>query len=219
MKMALVPVVALTKMMMKRLPAGGRDYANLATVMRAGERARDLVLQILAFSRKDTPTRELVDMTVVLLGSLRMLRASIPSTIAVEERIDSVPLIGGDPAQLRQVITNLAINAAQAIGAETGTITIGVAVDPASPLPLCLTVRDTGCGMAEATLRRTFEPFFTTKRVGEATGLGLSVVRGIVKSHGGDVTNESRPGSGTTVVVKLPVPIDTSAAEDRAPPG
>ncbi len=214
----LVPVVALAKMAMKRLPDDSRDYANMATVLRAGERARDLVRQILAFSRKDAPTRQLVDLGALLRESLRMVRASIQSTITFEETVEDVPPIHGDPAQLHQIIINLVVNAAQAIGTAMGTITVRLALDPALRLAetadgprrpaIRLTVRDTGCGMEEATMRRIFEPFFTTKPVGEGTGLGLSVVHGIVSQHGGRMAVDSRLGEGTVFDVHLPAAAD-----------
>jgi PAS domain S-box-containing protein len=210
----LVPIVALGKMAMKRLPDGSREQANMVTIQRAGERARDLVQQILAFSRKDAPKRQLVDFVALLRDSLRMSRASLPATIRLEEVIDTVPLVYGDPSQLHQVVINLLVNAGQAIGASMGTITVSLAVDaeaapshqsadPPRPM-LRLAVRDTGCGMDEATMQRVFEPFFTTKPVGEGTGLGLSVVHGIVTQHGGRVTVESSVGQGTCVTAYLP---------------
>jgi signal transduction histidine kinase len=210
----LVPIVALGKMAMKRLPDGSREQANMVTIQRAGERARDLVQQILAFSRKDAPKRQLVDFAALLRDSLRMSRASLPATIQLEEVIDTVPLVYGDPSQLHQVVINLLVNAGQAIGASMGTITVSLAVDaeaapshqsadPPRPM-LRLAVRDTGSGMDEATMQRVFEPFFTTKPVGEGTGLGLSVVHGIVTQHGGRMTVESRVGQGTCVTAYLP---------------
>jgi signal transduction histidine kinase len=140
--------------------------------------------------------------------SLRLLRASVPSTIAMEQRIAAVSPFAGDPSQLHQVITNLVTNAAQAIGRRIGTITIEVAEEAGSgagDAVIRLSVVDTGNGMDEVTTRRVFEPFFTTKAVGEGTGLGLSVVHGIVASHGGRVAVESVPGQGTRFDVYLPL--------------
>ncbi|HKW54174.1 MAG TPA: ATP-binding protein [Stellaceae bacterium] len=107
----------------------------------------------------------------------------------------------GDPGQLHQVILNLVTNAAQAIGAKPGRIQVGlVPVGDA----LCLNVADTGCGMDETTRTRMFEPFFTTKAVNEGTGLGLSVVHGIVTSHGGRIDVHSEPGEGSDITIWLP---------------
>ena len=206
----LVPVLALAKLTMRGLPEGGREHANLATISRAAERARDLVQQIVAFSRKDAPKRVTVDLAELVSGCLKLLAASLPSTIQIAETISDVLPICGDPGQLHQVVVNLVVNAAQAIGNGMGTIAVTLtdiracAGDPAMTPFIRLSVRDTGCGMDEATRRRIFEPFFTTKPVGEGTGLGLSVVHGVVVDHGGRITVHSEPGHGTCVEVFLP---------------
>jgi len=207
----LVPVLALAKLTMRGLPEGGREHANLVTISRAAERARDLVQQIVAFSRKDAPKRVTVDLAELVSGCLKLLTASLPSTIQIAESIADVPPISGDPGQLHQVVVNLVVNAAQAIGNGMGTIAVTLtdihasAGDPVMTPFIRLSVRDTGCGMDEATRRRIFEPFFTTKPVGEGTGLGLSVVHGVVVDHGGRITVHSGPGRGTCVEVFLPV--------------
>ena len=211
---ALVPVLALAKMTMRRLPEGSREHANLATILKAGERARDLVRQILAFSRKDAPTRQAVDLAALLRDSLRMLASSLPATIRIDEAIEEVPLVSADPGQLHQVAINLMVNAAHAIGDKMGMIAVRLDAEP-PPLPdaggndtlapiVHLAVVDTGCGMDETTRQRIFEPFFTTKPVGEGTGLGLSVVHGIIAQHGGRIAVESRPGEGTRFDIYLP---------------
>jgi signal transduction histidine kinase len=192
---ALVPVVALTKLTIKRLPQGSREHRNLNTIRDAAERARDLVKNILAFSRKETPTRSSVDLVALVQRPLQLLRPVIPATIRIEERIDSVPALLADPDQLHQLLINLVTNAAQAIDDQHGTIFIEVAAahDAQSPQDslapsgssVRLSVSDTGCGMDEATLKHIFDPFFTTKAVGQGTGLGLSVAHGIVTQHSG----------------------------------
>ena len=206
----LVPVLALAKLTKRSLPEGGREHANLVTISRAAERARDLVQQIVAFSRKDAPKRVTLDLAELVSGCLKLLTASLPSTIQITEAIDEVPPISGDPSQLHQVVVNLVVNAAQAIGNGMGTIAVmltdirACAGDPAMTPFIRLSVRDTGCGMDEATRQRIFEPFFTTKPVGEGTGLGLSVVHGVVVDHGGRITVQSQPGHGTCIEVFLP---------------
>jgi signal transduction histidine kinase len=204
----LVPILGLTKLTMKRLPPDSREYTNLAIILKAGERARDLVRQILAFSRKEAPTRLRVDFASLVRDSLKMIRASIPATIDIAEAIETVPLVFGDPSQLHQIVINFVVNASQAIGDRMGTITVSLAAVPAEEEHgqawVCLGVGDTGCGMDEGTRQRVFEPFFTTKPVGEGTGLGLSVVHGIVVQHGGRVTVESQVGQGTRFDVYLP---------------
>jgi PAS domain S-box-containing protein len=207
----LVPVVALTKMVLRRLPEGGRERANLETVFRASERARDLVGQILAFSRKQEVRREVFDLGAVATDALSMLRASIPSSIRLEQTIAATPPLRGDPGQLQQMIVNLVTNAAQAIGVAQGTITVALHAETDGS-QLRLLVSDTGCGMDEATRARIFEPFFTTKAVGQGTGLGLAVVHGIVTSHGGRITVESAPGRGTRVDVVLPMELAKARA-------
>jgi two-component system cell cycle sensor histidine kinase/response regulator CckA len=210
----LVPVMGLAKITMRRLPVDSREHANLATILRAGERARDLIGQILAFSRKDAPTRHPVDLAALLRDSLKMLRASLPATIRIDEKIQDGAWVSADAVQLHQVVINLFVNAAQAIGHNMGTITVelgtagadqpvghsAVADAPFVRLSVC----DTGCGIDEPTQRRIFEPFFTTKAVGEGTGLGLSLVHSIVTQHGGRITVASRIGEGTRFDIYLP---------------
>jgi signal transduction histidine kinase len=205
----LVPILALTKITANRLVGGSRERVNMDTVLRAGERARDLVQQILAFSRKETPARQRLDASALVREALKMLRASLPSTIHIAETIGAAPPVLADPSQLYQIVTNLLTNAAQAIGGRIGSIAVEVGavsgdslVQTSGPAPATafrLAVRDTGCGMDEATQRRIFEPFFTTKPVGEGTGLGLAMVHGIVADHGGRIAVTSELGRGTRV--------------------
>ena len=204
----LVPVLSLGKLMARRMPEGSRDRANIDTILRASEHIRDLVGRILTFSRKEAPTRQTIDFAHLVSESLGMLRASVPSTITIVEEIAPVPPLSGDPGQLHQIITNLVTNAAHAISDRIGTITVSLASAGGDGLPgtevIRLSVRDTGCGMDQATVARIFEPFFTTKPTGVGTGLGLSVVHGIVAQHGGHVGVESEPGKGACFTVTLP---------------
>jgi PAS domain S-box-containing protein len=204
---ALVPVIALTKMVAGKLPDDSRERRNLGVVVTGAERSRDLVKQILAFSRKEEEERrrESVDLGAVLREALQLMRATLPASIRVAEDIEPAPAITGDPSQLQQVIVNLMTNAAQAIGQEQGRITVSLRPD-AGGADLRLSVADTGCGMDETTLARIFEPFFTTKPVGEGTGLGLSMVHGILKGHGGRIEVKSTPGQGTCFDLVLPIP-------------
>jgi PAS domain S-box-containing protein len=227
---ALVPVVALAKLTMKHVRQGSREHRNLDTIRDAAERARDLVKKILAFSRKETPTRSSVDLLALVQRSLELLRPVIPSTVRIEERFERVPLVLADQDQLHQVLINLATNAAQAIGDQHGTIFIELAAvgdtqSPQDSLPpsgssVRLSVGDTGRGMDEATMKHIFEPFFTTKAVGQGTGLGLSVVHGIVTQHGGRIAVESELGRGTCFHVYLPLfTSETARAEtEQSPP-
>jgi PAS domain S-box-containing protein len=202
---ALVPVIALTKLVAAKLPEGGRERRNLDTVLSGAERSRDLVRQILAFSRKEAeePRRASIEVGAVLGEALRLMRATLPASIRVEEEIAPAPAITGDAGQLHQAIINVVTNAAQAIGQAQGRIAIRLGPEP-DGAHLRLSIADSGCGMDEATRRRMFEPFFTTRSVGEGTGLGLAVVHGIVKDHGGRIEVASTPGEGTRLDIVLP---------------
>lgn len=206
---SLVPVVSLTKLLMNKQAEESPERRRLELIYQAGLRARDLVKQILAFSRKDAPQHALVDLAPVMDEAINMLRATIPATIRLDCRVAVVPALMADPGQLIQVIVNLVTNAAQAIGDQAGVIHIGLAEDSGDKLPdapyLRLSVRDTGCGIPESVRARIFDPFFTTKDVGKGTGLGLSVVHGIVTAHGGKIEVTSNPGEGTEFSLYLPI--------------
>jgi PAS domain S-box-containing protein len=204
----LVPILALSKLALKTVPGDNPVHKDLATIATACERARDLVRQILAFSRKQELVKEEIDLGAVTRETLVMLSASVSSTINLAADLAEVPPMLGDAGQLQQVIVNLVANAAHAIGKRSGTIT--VALSPVTRGPVApaqqirLTVTDTGCGIAAENLARVFEPFFTTKPVGEGTGLGLSVVHGIIVAHGGSIDVQSAPGKGTEFLILLP---------------
>jgi len=208
----LVPILALSKLAVDELPETSPVRADIETIIRASERARDLVKQILAFSRKRDVLKQEVDLGLVTREALQMLRASLPASIHIIEQIGEVPPVFGDEGELHQVVINLMTNAAQAIGVTAGRITVSIwsaAEPPISPHMrdvgpvVCLSIADTGCGMDEATLNRVFEPFFTTKEVGDGTGLGLSVVHGIVNGHGGRITVRSSLGEGSEFTLSL----------------
>jgi signal transduction histidine kinase len=199
---ALVPVLAMTKSVMSRFDKDSREYTKLDLVLMGANRARELVQQVLAFARKQTVEKREFDLAQVVSDGIRMLRASVPATIKLVSTIEPVPAVYGDGGQLNQVLVNLVSNGAQAIGDRPGIIT--VVLRAKNPQQVRLSVSDTGSGMDEDTKAHIFEPFFTTKGVGEGTGLGLSVVHGIVTSHGGTITVESRPGDGTRIDVILP---------------
>ena len=138
-----------------------------------------------------------------------MLRPTIPAMIRFQLAVEALPPVLGDSTQIHQVVVNLVTNAVHAIGMGHGTISVSLAAvaGPGNGEPglARLTVADTGCGMDEETQRRVFDPFFTTKAVGEGTGLGLSVVHGIVSNHQGSIAVESALGRGTRFVVDLPI--------------
>jgi signal transduction histidine kinase len=210
----LVPIVALTKMVRKTLPEGSMERQDLDSVIEAADQARDLVQQILTFSRQESGHKAPIDLSVILRQALKMFRATLPPTIDLVGDIADGARIMAEPSQLHQIVFNFVTNAAQAIGDNPGTITVSLrrTTDAASGQEkLHLAVADTGCGMDEATINRVFEPFFTTKPVGEGTGLGLSVVHGIITDLGGTVGIASEVGKGTTFDVILPE-FDVSAA-------
>jgi signal transduction histidine kinase len=207
----LMPILALSELLMRQMSEGSSEREDLETVVQASRHGRDLVGRILAFSRDREASKSEVDLAVITRQTLQMLRSTIPTTILIDEEIESVPLILADAGQLQQVIVNLVTNARQAIDGDLGRITIGVS--PLSRRPnrrhgtnfVRLRVADSGCGMTAETKERIFEPFFTTKNVGEGTGLGLSVVHGIVADHGGRIEVKSELGKGTEFTVLLRV--------------
>ena len=190
---------------------------DLQEVSRAGMRARDLVQQILTFSRQAEHTKQPVQYHMIVKETLRFLRSSLPAGIEIRHKITSDARVLADPTQLHQVLMNLCANAKHAIGDKGGVLEVsltevqldrdftagnqGSATDPY----LKLTVADSGKGMSADVLEKIFVPFFTTKGKEEGTGLGLAVVHGIVQSCGGFVTVDSAPGKGTTFSVFLPV--------------
>ncbi|MCA9657409.1 MAG: PAS domain S-box protein, partial [Myxococcales bacterium] len=184
----------------------------------AAERATLLVRQILAFSRRQSPQRTLTSLAPILEEVARLLRAILPARISLEVEIaDDSPIVCVDVTQIHQVLMNLGTNASHAIAEATGVIALrldGVDGRSRGVRPRCarLIVRDDGCGMDTETLERAFEPFFTTKPAGRGSGLGLSVVHGIVAENGGELTIDSAPGEGTTVTILLPA--DTGECGD-----
>jgi signal transduction histidine kinase len=198
----LMPILALSELLMRKMPRGSGEREDLETVVQASRHGRDLVQQILAFSRHQQVARTRVDLAAITHQALQMLRSTIPAIVLISEELEDVPLILADPGQIQQVVVNLVTNAVQAIGDRMGTITISLSQ---SGNFTRLRVADTGCGMDPETRDRIFEPFFTTKNVGEGTGLGLSVVHGIVTNHGGLIEVGSQPGKGTEFTIFLPV--------------
>jgi two-component system, cell cycle sensor histidine kinase and response regulator CckA len=204
------------------LESTGSDESRdrVEEIRKAALRAKDLVQQILVFSRKHGEERGPLQLGLLLKEVLKLLRAALPSTIEIRQKIDLAAdngdLISADPTQVHQVLMNLCTNAGHAMREKGGILDVSMSNvhfgphDPARPpeLPpgsyVRISVSDTGCGMDGKVMERIFEPYFTTKGVGEGTGLGLSVVHGIVRSHGGAVTVASQPGAGSTFCVFFP---------------
>ncbi|MDA8140438.1 MAG: ATP-binding protein [Desulfobacteraceae bacterium] len=209
--------------------------AYVGQIISAGQRARDLVQQILTFSRQTETEAKPIQIQPIVKEALKLLRAALPSTIAIELKIESETTILADPVQIHQVIMNLCTNAGHAMRADGGQLNVLIAEEVlgeefarnhhgVQPGPhLLLEVRDTGHGIAPAHLDKIFDPYFTTKGKSEGTGLGLAVVQGIVQSCRGAIAVESTLGQGTAFKIYLPISSRTglaaSAIESLAPVG
>ncbi|HEY7991907.1 MAG TPA: ATP-binding protein [Stellaceae bacterium] len=200
----LMPILGLSKLGMQELPPNDPLAEHLSLIHRSGERARDLVNQILIFSRKEEIARGKVHLARVVEESVPLLRATIPAAIAFDVQIDGDPTVWANRGQIDQVLTNLVTNAAQAIGKHNGTIRIELGTDESGKMAR-LALIDDGPGIDPNAIQRIFEPFFTTKPVGEGTGLGLAVAHGIIASHGGRIEVASERGHGATFQVFLPL--------------
>jgi signal transduction histidine kinase/ActR/RegA family two-component response regulator len=213
----LTPILGYANMALQDTPPTSETHSDIQHVIKGAGRAKDLVNQILTFSRQGEQERKLVEISEVVAEALKLLRASLPSTIEFRESIDTkCGTVLADSTQIHQVIMNLCANAFHAMKDKGGVLEVklGLVEVDAELVRLHtnlhqgtyvrLTVSDTGRGMDSETRDRVFDPFFTTKEIGEGTGLGLSVVHGIVASHGGEITVYSEPGVGTTFHVYLP---------------
>ncbi|THB74267.1 MAG: response regulator [Desulfobacteraceae bacterium] len=190
---------------------------NLASVLKASSRAKDLVNQILTFSRHTEKEFKSVRVDLILKEALKLMRASLPKTIDIQQAIHSNAQVWADPTQIHQIVMNLCTNAGYAMRENGGVLNVilerlegsdeAITNNPeldAKP-HVKLTVSDSGMGITGNDLERIFEPFFTTKDVSEGTGMGLAVVHGIVKTHRGGIQVSSDPGKGTTFEVLLPI--------------
>ncbi len=202
----LYPIIGFSELISEVMadPAGIQQPAQeyIDEVLKAAYRARDLVQQILAFSRQSSQSEEPVRVAPIIKESLRLMRASLPATIEIRADIaDGCPPILADPTNIYQVVMNLCANAFQAMESEGGTLEIRLRE---ADDHIHLSVRDSGMGMDEKTRERIFEPYFTTKPQGKGTGMGLSVVHGIVARMGGRIEVESAPGKGARFDVRFP---------------
>jgi PAS domain S-box-containing protein len=210
-------VIGYTEIVLADVDDDSSEYTNLKEVLKAGNRARDLVNQILMFSRQTEKELRPVKINQIVIETLKLLRASLPTTIRIEPNLRSNAAVLADPTQIHQVMMNLCTNAAHAMREKGGQLIIelsdgdldGSIIEQHPYLSagtyIKLTVSDTGHGMEKKIIDRIFDPFFTTKERGEGTGMGLAVVLGIVKSHGGTITVESTVGRGSHFNVFLPV--------------
>ena len=198
-------------------PPDSTTSKDMDKVLAAGYRARDLVQKILAFSRQAPVERIPLRPGAIIREALAMLRASLPSTIAIHEDIASdCGMVCADPIQLHQIMMNLGTNAFHAMETTGGSLRVKMKTAETVPEVLLqlegsagkkfvrLSVEDTGCGISPEIMDKIFDPFFTTKELGKGTGMGLSMVYGIVHDYGGTIVVDSRPGQGTTFHVYLP---------------
>jgi len=214
----LFPIVGYTELTIDDVPEDSQARQNLEEVLKAANRAKELVQQILTFSRQSSQERKALKVQYLIKEAVKLLRATIPSSIEIDCDIDeSCGPIKGDPTQIHQIIMNLCTNAYHAMQESGGKLEVSLKeiilsyaqsrerLGIKAGQHIALTVKDSGHGMEPQVMERIFEPYFTTKEQGKGAGLGLSVIHGIVKNYGGDITVSSRPGKGATFEVILPI--------------
>jgi PAS domain S-box-containing protein len=213
----LFPIIGNTEMMLEDVPEGNPLRDNLNEVFNGAIRARDLVKQILAFSRQDSHEIKLMRMQPVIEEALTLIRSTISTSIEIKQTVSpDCGIIKADPTQIHQVVMNLTTNAYHAMEDSGGELKVGLKEIELGEqdLPIqdmqpgsyaCLTVADTGTGIDKDVKEKIFEPYFTTKEIGKGTGMGLAVIHGIVKNVGGSIHVYSEPGKGTEFHVYLPI--------------
>ncbi|MDK9706521.1 MAG: PAS domain S-box protein [Desulforhopalus sp.] len=207
-------------------PPGSQLAKDIEQILKAGTRAKELVKQILAFSRQAETERVPLQPAVIINEAIKLLRASLPTTIEIKKDIcPDAGVILADPTQIHRIVMNLCTNAFHAMEIDGGTLTISLQrkeishgnasisqLRPGSYLEL--SIEDTGMGIAPEVQDKIFDPYFTTKEVGKGTGMGLATVHGIVQSYGGSISYESQPGRGSVFRVTLPT-VDTSSQQEN----
>lgn len=212
----LTAILGYTELALATVPKNSRTQRNLQEVLTAGHRAKHLVQQILTFSRQSGPGKKSIPLHTIVREALKLLRATIPSTITIQQSIKTEATVVADPTQIHQVLINLCTNAEYAMREDGGILHLTLEdVEVKEPMArtlsglqvgqyVRLTVRDSGTGMSPEVLERMFDPFFTTKPIGEGSGMGMAVVHGIITAHGGTIAVDSGVGKGTKVEVYLP---------------
>lgn len=210
-------IIGFTELAMEAAPDDSPQRDDLEEVYVAGIRAKELVQQILAFARHSEESTKPVRLCDIVTEALKLLRPSTPSTIDIQATINSTAEVQGNPSQLHQVVMNLCTNAIQSLHTTGGVLEIELRAITlhqqteltSKMLPagdyVQLTVSDTGEGINPAIIDNIFEPYFTTKEVGDGTGMGLAMVKGITESYGGDISVTSVPGEKTSFVIRLPI--------------
>ncbi|MCP3925243.1 MAG: response regulator [Desulfobacterales bacterium] len=209
----LYPIMGYTEMALDDLKKDSDLHSNMEEILKASKRAKDLVLQILAFSHKSEQEKKPIKIQYVLKEALKLLRASIPATIDIIQTIENdCGFVLADSTQIHQIVMNLCTNAFHAMEDSGGTLKVSLVMEKniefsgiISKEVLVLTVEDTGVGIESSIIERIFDPYFTTKEFGKGTGLGLAVAHGIVKSSGGEISINSTIGVGTKVRIIFPV--------------
>lgn len=210
-------IYGYTELAMDDADRGSETFEFLDQVLKSASRAKELVRQILTFSRKSQEERRPLYLSEIVKEEAKLLRSTLPTTIEIRQHINpEAGMVNADLTQMHQVVMNLCTNAADSMKERGGVLDISLSsaditqesmmgYHDLSPGPFVeLKVADTGIGIDSKILHRIFEPFFTTKAKEKGTGMGLAVVHGIIKEHGGDIVVESRPGQGTTFTVLLP---------------
>lgn len=223
----LAGIIGYADLLLMREEGEGRRKEYLENILTASEKARKLIHQILAFSKStDEAALQPLELAPVIREVLELLRATLPTTIAIEERLIERCWVLADPVQVHQIVLNLATNAGHAMREHGGTLSVhltrmapgagsaNAAAGSSAGSFACLKVHDTGHGIAEEIRHRIFEPFFSTKGKNEGTGLGLSVVQGIVQNLGGSIQLASTVGQGTSFTILLPL---TEESDIKAP--
>ena len=220
-------IIGYAELVKDDISEGTIAYQNQKEVLIAAKRAKELVKQILTFSRKDEAKLVPVKINSIVADSLKMLRSSLPTTIEISHDINCTNSIMANETHIHQVLMNLCVNASHAMEDNGGILQISLSdvnIDLDTMTSdgnlkqgsyVKLLVKDTGSGMSREVQNRIFEPFFTTKEVGKGTGMGLSVVHGIVENHNGIITVDSKPGEGTTFEIFFPCVVDIEIKENE----
>ncbi len=213
----LFPIIGMSELLLEDLPEESLEYKNVEVILEAGKRGRDLVRQILSFSRRSEKKKSPVRLQEILKEALKLSRSTIPSSIQINQDIqEDCGWVMADSVQLHQIVINLITNAYHAVDQSEGKINVQlkelcVTTNDLSPKLnsdgkyVMLRISDNGCGIEESIKNKIFDPYFTTKDKDKGTGLGLALVYGIVQDHAGDILVDSKVGEGTVFSIYLPL--------------